>query len=419
VARFFFVIHGVNGMNNNRVDSWDVITVNSAAPDSLWAGYITASRLAAAGCRHVRLFVESVEELARRVRFINPTFWIQEHNGFEIYDQNLANVVEPATHVVRVFDSPLPGKYLDRLSSGSPMRRLVVLHPFSTGALDTPRDADCESSSLVIQHIQQGELGHGAGFLKDLRAVDALRVKWQANHRCREATLEALGVSHRPAAKITLLVTEALGSSWMDFVRALINLGQPVHLLVGPGPQRAVFKQIVKQYGPLIGAPAQPHGVSITNLPDMLWSQCDEVVWLSDLVVTSSESMASRAIQSGCPLIWSVDMRTPTQSPAFIPAWYTQRIAPECARFVQALCHVYGNGQGGEMSAKLRLYFSRWAEVKALADSVCELVRASADVIDVMIDMPLPENTAPSPSTGFVDTMPTSRILASTTTRYF
>jgi len=359
-------------MHKHKHETWDVVA-NPGVPGALWAGYTFACGLAAAAPRRVRLFTDGVDELARRKLGVNPRTWVQDYGGIEILIGLLADHVIPSSHVVQMYGSPLRDAYSDKLALGSRLRHLTLIEPLGRENLTGPLTSTAESSSLHVHHLQQGDAPSGAGLVKDLRPVAQLRQKWRQDPRCRDATLQSLRLAGKmPDDGEVLFVSLSDPQAWTRWVRALRSLPGHFHVLVR-------FSD-AQDWARVFSSHVHADNVRIHPLPDLTWDQLDEVVWLSDRVVTCDEDLAGRCIRSGCPVVFAQSERI-----AALMDWYLRDAPAELNANLRTIAQALSSRQEqSPLAACLSWLDAHDASLANHARGVQERAQQACDLADVV-----------------------------------
>ena len=121
------------------------------------------------------------------------------------------------------------------------------------------------------------------GVIKDPRNSSELRERWKAHPSVIQVTLKSLGFSGRlDRGPLVVCCWGAAIPDRIEFVRELARSSmQPMVLLVGPDASGKLMDPLAM---PAWVAADQPH-LQCFPLPSLTWSQMDEVVWSSDLMI--------------------------------------------------------------------------------------------------------------------------------------
>lgn len=366
--------------NPLRADSWDVFA-SSTSDGSLRSGFALASQLAEAA--QVTLYVDSVELLARRIRHLDAGLLLQYVDGMELCAMELAGFKPAAARALRVFDVPLPSAYLSWIARQNSVRHLYWVHPMNRAAHQLAGELPAPGRSLRTHHVRQGLPPDGDGFIRDGTPTPPLRAKWQSSSRLKEATLRRLGVQCGPLdeGRFTVYVGQAAGGRWGAVTRAMARTPTPLHVLVGDGPERAQVQRYVQESGLI---PSAVDRLRISFLPDMSWAVADETVWLSDVVITSSEELAMRAARAGTPMLWTgSDATRRILDP--IEEWYRQEAAPTLDERISALSLAVAEAGEREILRQWEAYRHEYLDALRLAAGVASRLGEGPDVLTALL----------------------------------
>lgn len=355
---------------------WDIFA-SDKDPQSLWFGYQLAQGLTKRGYA-ARLFTDNLTALAGFLAEIDPTCWIQTHRGVEVADWRLADHCVVASTAVQVLGTHMPPAYLERMAQHpTPTRCIeIVAHDASLDP-SAPLTVISQRGTFTRLRAQFGEPPSKAGHVKSRPNATTLRKLW-TKPAMRQGVLQALGLrSDLADGKLSVFFDVRHAGSAAAVLEALAAGPREVCLFMdklpegwdGPRPD------------PSLGTPDRPavfrYGAAIAvPLPARRWFLTDELIWASDLVMTTQGDIAARACESGTPLIWSAD------DGGFFN-WYASGSRPVIRRALAAAFDTLSTGTNAR--AAWANYLAHLEDVQALADQVAQRVLRAPDLVDVLI----------------------------------
>ncbi len=359
-------------------DTWDVVATHTSSGDSLWFGYHMAAKLRERN-QSVRLFTDNIEALGSSLGTLDAALWMQSHDAVQIFDLRLAKTCAPARHLVQVFDARIPDLYIERfVVQRRPSSWFQLLPMDSRAPAGTPMTLLSSTSTLKKYAARLGDLPSRVGYVRSGGDMPAMRLRW-ADRKVRAGTLALLG---QPAklleGKLTILAGLDADVRLAPWLRAFEDSPIPVCLFVMAGPQhRALCAELDIPYPPR--RPCTRGGLTTVFLPSLPWHLHDELVWISDIVLTGRRDLAMQAAASGCPLLWA---RDDSSEESFLD-WYMAWAPPALRATVAAACAALRSGNDAVPTAWAR-FRERSEEVRWWATQVCERVRKSPEASDVI-----------------------------------
>lgn len=297
-------------------DSWDLIApVNR--PDVLRAATLLATQLADVDKRRVRLFLDDLTPLTLMSAKIDTTLWLQPVGQYELLRLNLAQAVTPGKNIVRLFGARVPQKYMERAVFGNTEHKLFKLKSLDQSALsgNTAPDTTNLHFITVPQYLDSSTVG----IIKERFNSIEIRNKWKSSAGLRQATLASIGFEQNMFSGAKIIYCS--GKRTFDWARLTSKLGcvesgSVIFLVENCGRGTQLLESEV--------CCSLTSKVKLLTLPPTTWKQRDELVWISDYVVTSSEDMAQRAMESGVPLIWLPQSHLAQDANNDFLEWYLQ-----------------------------------------------------------------------------------------------
>lgn len=380
---------------------WDLFT-SSRTPSSLWFGYQLARSLADRG-RPVRLFTDEIASLAHAVSGVDPSRWNQAHQGFQIIDRRIAEIMPIAPVAVRMLDAPIPRAYRARLAAHPGPTRCV--HVVTHAELDTEPGG---SSALM----PLGQEGHCTQL--EIQFGDAPLKGGYVKHRRGPASLQP--ARGQPGALTGLLQSLGLRTDLVDgklsvffavrppypvgpMLECLASAPEPVCLFMDPLSWQWAASQLTLPWVREADGAAErlTHGaLTIVPLPDWRWYMTDALISAVDLVMTTEEDVSTRTTASGVPIICSCnDM-------GFFN-WYALDSGPVIRRTLADVFNGLATGQ--DVKSAWTLYRARWDDMRALAGRVAQRVHRAPDLADVLMAH-LGDSSAADVARQFAPTQP-------------
>lgn len=390
------------------IESWDLFAP-ARRLDVLRGVVLLARQLSEIERYKVRLFVDDLSALTAMNSRIDPGLWLQPVDGIELARLTLAGSVMPADNIVRLFGARIPIRYVERTIQGHDRRRKL----FKVRLLDDygriRKDVSCASpSNLLVIDAAQGDFKSDAGMIREQRSLVTMRSRWREKIALRRSTADALGLGDLWACDSILIF--CCGVNVGDWDKVLVSLGggsrRPVVVLVEPGQDvQHIQAAANKLDGAIATTGVKP--VRVIVAPSMTWSQLDEVVWMSDFVLTGSHDMAQRAIESGVPLLWVPGC---PNSDAGVGGrlidWYLRDSDPVIGRCLRFATQAIASGVCS--SGALREYFNNQDGLEVLAKNVSQRV-ANAPLLSLRLSglvATLPRTKVYDTSSVHVPTMP-------------
>lgn len=358
-------------------ESWDLIAP-VGRPDVLRAATLLASQLAEVERYRVRLFVDDLAPLTAMDARVDPALWVQPQDAYELVRLNLAQATTPADNIVRLFRAKLPRKYMERAIYGHGERKLfkVKLLDQQASFVDTAPG----TTNLRFIEATQGDHASAAGVIRERTSSAEIRARWKKNGKLLQATLDSLGLDgHIFSGALFVCCWGAAIADWKDFLTSLDEVSQQkIILLVG-----------ADDGAPQVQGIATEGKVKMLRLPAMSWKQRDELVWLSDYVLTGHDDMAHRAMESGVPLLWLPDVPPKAKDDHHLVEWYSQGADPLIRRCLREL--IRDLGTRASTSNALKDYFHNQAQVEILAANVAKRIARAplmSRILPVLTPMP-------------------------------
>jgi len=285
----------------DSADIWDIF-YRPGDTSGLWFAFQLARALGDHRQR-VRLFCDDVPALSVAHVKLNPDVLIQDLGHVEILDYRLASNVGAANNLIEVFDTAPPA-YVERYRQRRGPGNWYTLHaPWQPLVAHTAIQLHEPGESDRHFDVQLGDTSKSAGLIRSAGPAHILRSGPQALAAARASILSLLGLSDELLdGNRTLCLSASTDIAWSKWVHVLIDADTPHCLFIEDGPLQdriaGVFARVPGQPGAsTIGA------LTAVFLPPLLWAVVDEIISVSDLVLTDRVDIAFRAAERGIPTI--------------------------------------------------------------------------------------------------------------------
>ena len=354
-------------------ETWDLIAP-VGRPDVIRAATLLASQLAEVERYRVRLFLDVLDPLVAMNARIDPELWLQPLDAYELVRLNLALVAAPADNIVRLFGAKMPRKYIEHAIYGHSKRKL-----FNVRLLDQPASSQtpfADASNLQAIEAAQGDQPWAAGMIRERHSAMEIRVRWKkTTSKLSQATFDSLGFDEpMPADALFILCWGAAIPDWDDFVMSLGTIGpRPIVLLVNQDGNTPATPDEAGQASPSPSPhfSVSPDKVRVLKLPATIWRQRDELVWMSDIVMTGHDDMAQRAAESGVPLVWLPSPSGNGKKGEQFIEWYSQGADQVLRRCLRELTSMR---KPSSIRDALGAYLRSYPEMEKLAAAVAKRV---------------------------------------------
>lgn len=381
--------------------TWDVIPGTDS--DGLWYGCRAALSIAHRHGVSARLFADP-HLLAPLIPGLDANSSDQWWQGIHILAMDMLKSTPPGQLALAVFDAELPEAYLDRrraLGLGEKILRIARLAGTPHGAV-AGRDRR--------GRLLQGEAPLGVGFVKPPSNVSDLKRALRESPIERAAALRRAGLGRdaRPGER-TILVSAQANSAWREWISVWRKSEVPVRVLVLDGPAIASLPETQMRPGREI----VDGSLSITVLTRCNWALADQLLWLSDLVLTREEDIVMRAMASGTPVLYAApESRADANGSASARVLGWQLLASPArataaARGAMAtLCIAWQFGR--HVAQAWQRFAGVWDEVQLCVEGTGAWLRAMPSAMDTMVALAGESASAETLARQFAATVPDS-----------
>lgn len=357
---------------------WDVF-YRPEDPADLWFAFQLARSLAEHRQR-VRLFCHDVAALSVAHADLDPRVLIQNLGHVEILDQRLARTAAASPNLVQVFDAPAPAPYMARYFSQQSGGGWYALHP---PWHPQPGQAAIQLRSQSQMHRQfdvyLGDSDYAAGLIRSTQHQPLLRRGPQPLAAARASIFSLLGLSpEHLESRTTAFLSAGASVAWAQWLRVLIDADTSHCLFVEHGPLQEKIAPIFSRQ------PGQPGSsaigaLTVVFLPPLLWALVDEIIAVSDYVVTDRDDVAFRAGERGTPAI-RVDT---TVAPAAAGEWMLSGAPAALAAVYRETAAALGRGAG--VPASIAAYLARLAEFGQQARQLQERMGRASELVSLLL----------------------------------
>lgn len=357
---------------------WDVF-YRPDDPADLWFAFQLARSLAEHRQR-VRLFCHDVAALSVAHTDLDPRVLIQNLGQVEILDQRLARTAAASPSLIQVFDATPPAPYMARYFSQQSGGGWYTLHP--------PWSAQPGQSAIQLRTQSQmhrqfdvylGDSAYAAGLIRSTHHQPVLRRGPQPLAAARASMFSLLGLSpEHLESRTTAFLSASDRIAWAQWLRVLIDADASHCLFIEHGPLQEKIAPIFSRQ------PGQPGSSSIgaltvVFLPPLLWALVDEIIAVSDYVVTDRDDVAFRAAERGTASI-RAEM---TSAHAATGQWMCTGADPALAAVYRDVAAALGRGTG--VPAGVAAYLARLADFGQQARHLQERVGRASDLASLLL----------------------------------
>ena len=364
-------------MQQQRSEIWDLF-YPPGDPSGLWFAFQLARSLGEHR-QHVRLFCDDVAGLSVVQAHLIPDLLIQVVGHVEIIDFRLAANVAPGHNLLEVFGEA-PAPYVSRFLAQRGRGSWYSLRPpwsdrIGHSAIQLRDTAEDERHF----DVQLGDNARSAGLIRSGSSTLSLRQGPQALQAARSSLMSLLGLSE------DLLQggrTAALSAStklpWEPLLHALIDGDEPHCLFIEQGALAGAMAPFFSRPAGLPGA-STLGGLTAIFLPPLLWALVDEIISVSDTVLTDRVDVLFRAVERGTPAICA---QAEGQGAGLGPWLYAEAQAglSHChAAAAQALA------TGAGLPEALGLYLSSLEDYQRHAWRLQERISRASDLVSLLL----------------------------------
>lgn len=285
-------------------DLWDIF-YSPYDTAGVWFGLQLALGLGERGQR-ARLYCHDVPALSVAHAHLDPHVLIQTLGRIEILDHRLARNISAGHNLVEIGSAVPPSAYMSRffsLQGGGNRFSLRLPGTEATGA--TPIQLRTQSPSHRHFDLRLGHAPQAAGLIRSVSQAPVLRPGPQATLAARASLLHLLGLpTDLLESDRTLYLGAAEAPVWTAWLQGLVDGDASTCVFVEHG---ALQEQISPVFSRIPGQPGTSAmgALRLVCLPPLLWSMVDELITVSDLVLTDRDDLALRAAERGTPALRS------------------------------------------------------------------------------------------------------------------
>lgn len=359
-------------------DIWDVF-YRPDDPADLWFAFQLARSLAEHRQR-VRLFCHDIAALSVAHTDLDPRVLIQNLGHIEILDQRLARTAAASPNLVQIFDGTAPAPYMARYFSQQSGGGWYTLHaPWHAQPGQTAIQLRTQSQMHRQFDVYLGDGAYSAGLIRSTHHQPVLRRGPQPMAAARASMFSLLGLSpEHLETRTTAFLSAGPGIAWAQWLRGLIDADTSHCLFIEHGA-------LQEQAAPIFSRqPGQPGtstigALTIVFLPPLLWALVDEIIAVSDYVVTDRDDVAFRAAERGTAAI-----RTEaSEAQAATGHWMFAGADPALTSVYSGVASALGRGTG--VAASIAAYVARLGEFTQQARQLQERVGRASDLASLLL----------------------------------
>ncbi len=344
-----------------------------------WFGLQLARGLAEHRMR-VRLFCHDVPALSVAQAHLDPRVVIQHLGQVEVLDHRLARNVGAARNLVDLFGAVPPAAYMARYFSQPTSGNRYSLHaPWSTQDAGTPILLRSQTQTHRHFDLHLGDSPQTAGLIRSFGHSHLLRNSPHSTLAARASLLSLLGLpSDLISGERSLYLSASPSIAWPKWLQSLIE-GETTHCLF------IEYGELQQHIAPIFSrVPGQPGtsslgGLTVVFLPPLLWALEDEVLTLSDLVLTDRTDVAFRAAERGTPAIRARLSSVDTD----LTDWCFGRTQTALAEVHRQAANSFGSGRS--LVESFDAVMARLADFKAHARQLQTRIGRAPDLVSMML----------------------------------
>ncbi len=344
-----------------------------------WFGLQLARGLAEHRMR-VRLFCHDVPALSVAQAHLDPRVVIQHLGHVEVLDHRLARNIGAARNLVDLFGATPPAAYMARYFSQPSSGNRYSLHaPWSAQAAGTPILLRSQTQTHRHFDLHLGDSPQTAGLIRNFGHSHLLRNSPQSTLAARASLLSLLGLpSDLISGERSLYLSASPAIAWPKWLQSLIE-GETTHCLF------IEHGELQQHIAPIFSrVPGQPGtsslgGLTVVFLPPLLWALEDEVLALSDLVLTDRTDVAFRAAERGIPAICA---RLGALD-ADLTDWSFGRANTALADVYRQAANSFGSGRS--LVESFEAVMARLSDFKAHARQLQTRIGRAPDLVSMML----------------------------------
>jgi hypothetical protein len=227
--------------------------------------------------------------------------------------------------------------------------------------------------------VYLGDTAYSAGLIRSTHHQPVLRRGPQPLAAARASMFSLLGLSpEHLESRTTAFLSASAGIAWAQWLRVLIDADTSHCLFIEHGPLQDKIAPIFSRQ------PGQPGSSSIgaltvVFLPPLLWALVDEIIAVSDYVVTDRDDVAFRAAERG-----TAALRTDIAAPhAAAGQWMCTGAEPSLTAAYREAAVALGRGTG--VPASISAYLSRLADFMQHARHLQERIGRASELASLLL----------------------------------
>lgn len=359
-------------------DIWDIF-YRPDDPADLWFAFQLARALAEQRQR-VRLFCHDVGALSVAHADLDPSVLIQNLGQVEILDQRLARTAAASPNLVQVFDATAPAPYMARYFSQQSGGGWYTLHaPWQSQPGTSAIQLRTQSQMHRQFDVYLGDSAYAAGLIRSSHHQPVLRRGAQPMAAARASMFSLLGLSpEHLESRTTAFLSAGTGIAWAQWLRILIDAEASHCLFVEHGPLQEAIAPIFSRQ------PGQPGSstigaLTVVFLPPLLWALVDEIIAVSDYVVTDRDDVAFRAAERGTAAVRA----EATPAHAATGTWMLAGGDPALATVYRDVAAALGRGSG--VPASIAAYLAHLGGFTQHARHLQERLGRASDLVSLLL----------------------------------
>lgn len=362
----------------DSAEIWDIFYRPTDAA-GMWFGFQLARALGEHRQR-VRLYCDDIKALSVAHVNLDPNVLIQNLGNVEVLDYRLARSITAATNLVEVFDATPPAPYMARYFSQQSSGSWFSLHaPWSTAEKQNAIQLRSQSQIHRQFDVHLGDTANSAGLIRSTGQMHVLRSSPQSLTAARASILSLLGMS---AALLecqrTAFVSASANIAWPQWLHSLIESDITHCLFIEHGELQEklapIFSRVPGQPGTSsIGA------LTVVFLPPLLWALVDEIIAVTDFVLTDRDDVAFRAAERGTP---ALRCQTVKGKPS-MGAWMCEDASPilrDCYRGA-----AISLADGFQVSENIGLFLARLDEFQRHAGQLQGRIARASELVALLL----------------------------------
>lgn len=310
------------------------------------------------GC-YVRLFIDDLKPFAMLEPMLDKTRDVQHLEGVEVfrwYDGLIRNHYHGCGDaVIEAFGCDLPDKVIELISDKSVPPVWIDLEYMSAEEwVDTHH-------AVVSPHPQMnlnktlffpGFTEKTGGLTREKNLIEE-RVSFQADVQTHNQWRDSIGMPPLDDDVIDISLFCYAVSPIERLLAGLRDSGRPVRVMVPAGVAREAIQNFTGKV-PELGTVIVIDNINFHNLPFMIQSDYDRLLWTCDLNFVRGEDSLVRAVWAGNPLVWDIYKQDRNAHMAKLKAFhnhYWNGLAPECREILDFFSAMWN--EGGRQDADL------------------------------------------------------------------